>query len=57
MIIKMNQTINNEVYQNKICKYCTNKENCNKDKIKTSKFENKVSIYCPDYVFENLQNI
>lgn len=57
MIIRMNQIINNEVYQNKICKYCTNKENCNKDKIKTSKFENKVSIYCPDYVFENLQNI
>lgn len=43
-----------ENYEDKICKICVNKDKCNKDKYKRVTINDKTTIYCPDYLFEQI---
>lgn len=44
-----------ESYKRLICSICSNKDNCNRDKMKIFEYQDKVSISCE--LYKNEQNV
>lgn len=42
-----------EIYENKVCKFCSNCDFCNKDKFKVIKLNDKTTYRCYDYNYKD----
>lgn len=42
-----------EVYNDKVCQYCTRRNRCDKNKFNIFQNSVKTSIVCPEYEYEN----
>lgn len=45
-----------ETYTNKICKFCTNCDKCNKDLFSVLEIENNVSMICSKYKYIHMED-
>lgn len=43
--------MNNNIYEDKICKFCSNKDKCDKTKYKIKTIFDKTTLYCPEYLY------
>lgn len=43
-----------ETYNSVVCKYCSNRNQCDKNKFKVYVVGNKVTMRCTDYSYDNV---
>ena len=51
-MINQDKNRDKQIYNNKICISCKNKDNCDKNKFNTFIFKDRISIRCEEYEYD-----